>query len=399
MATAQQDLTKRYFTGTQRTRAPERTWQLAQRQFERCGISRVADVTGLDVLGIPTWVAVRPLAATLSVSQGKGATHTAAKVSASMEAIELWYAENLPHAGPAVTAPAAELALPYDFAGLQRAAGSLLTEHTPLPWLPAEVIGQAATSWVPRPCVAISSLAAPDWSPPLLRVSSNGLASGNCVEEAALHALFELVERDSTADLRERPVDRRRHIEPHSVTDPGCAELIDRIDRAGAWLELVDNTRDPHFPCYVAYLWSPEDPTVYSGSGCHTDPAVALSRAITEAAQSRLTVINGTRDDVRGGLYRGHRWDAAQPVTPPDTQGSWAQAVRRIEPAGRAAVDTELLHCAELVRARTGRPVLSVPLTAPGEELAVVRVIAPGLRFGVGDECPRPLRQLPEEGR
>jgi ribosomal protein S12 methylthiotransferase accessory factor len=393
MTSAPRQAVKRFFTGTHRTREPEETWRLATRLFDRCGISRVADVTGLDILGIPTWVAVRPLAATLSVSQGKGATHTAAKVSACMEAIELWYAENLPATGDApLTATAAELPLPYDFTGLQRAARSLLTEHTPLPWLRAEIIGERRTTWVPRPCVAISSLASPDWSPPLLRVSSNGLASGNCAEEAALHALLELVERDSTADLIHRPVDTRDYIAPDSVDDPGCAELIARIERAGAWLELVDTTRDPHFPCYVAYLWSPEDPSVYSGSGCHTDPAVALSRAITEAAQSRLTVINGTRDDVRGALYRSHRWDTGKPSTPADRVGSWEQALGRVEPVGCAALDEELSRCARLVGDRTGQPVMAVPLTAPDESLAVVRVIAPGLRFGAGDECPRPLQ-------
>jgi ribosomal protein S12 methylthiotransferase accessory factor len=392
MVTAQQEAVKRYFTGTHRTRAPEETWELATGLFDRCGISRVADVTGLDVLGIPTWVAVRPLASTLSVSQGKGATHTAAKVSACMEAIELWYAENLPAAGDPVTARAAELGLPYDFTGLQRAARSLVTDRTPLEWLPAGVVGEQRTTLVPRPCVGISSLASPAWSPPLLRVSSNGLASGNCVEEATLHALFELVERDATADLLDRPTGARDYIAPETVGDPGCAELIARITDAGAWLELVDNTRDPHFPCYVAYLWSPEDPSIYSGSGCHTDPAVALSRAITEAAQSRLTVINGTRDDVHGSLYRSHRWDAEQPDTPADRTGSWAHALERVERVECDSMDEELIQCARLVGGWTGQPVLAVPLTTVDEPLAVVRVVAPGLRFGAGDECPRPVQ-------
>ncbi|WP_329061001.1 YcaO-like family protein [Amycolatopsis sp. NBC_01480] len=392
MVTAQQEAVKRYFAGTHRTRAPEETWALATGLFDRCGISRVADVTGLDVLGIPTWVAVRPLASTLSVSQGKGATDTAAKVSACMEAIELWYAENLPAAGEPVTASAAELALPYDFTGLQRAARSLVTDRTPLEWLPAGFVGEPRTTLVPRPCVGISSLASPAWSPPLLRVSSNGLASGNCVEEATLHALFELVERDATADLIDRPTGVRDYIAPETVDDPGCAELIARIADAGAWLELVDNTRDPHFPCYVAYLWSPEDPSIYSGSGCHTDPAVALSRSITEAAQSRLTVINGTRDDVHGSLYRSHRWDAKQPETPADRTGSWTRALERVDRVECDSMDEELVRCARLAGARTGQPVLAVPLTTVDEPLAVVRVVAPGLRFGAGDECPRPVQ-------
>jgi ribosomal protein S12 methylthiotransferase accessory factor len=392
MATVLREETGRFVAGTHRTRPPADTWRLAQELFGRCGISRVADVTGLDILGIPTWVAVRPLASTLSVSQGKGATHTEAKVSASMEAIELWYAENTPTVdrGPRA-ASASSLALSYDFGGLQRAARSLLTADTPLPWVHADVIGEDRTTLVPEASVAISSLASPQWSPPLLRVSSNGLASGNCADEAALHALFELVERDSTADLGQRPVEVRDYIDPATVDDSVCAVLIERIRESGAWLELVDNTRDPHFPCYVSYVWSPEDPSIYSGSGCHSKPEVALSRAITEAAQSRLTVINGTRDDVRGSLYRSHRWDTTAPVTPAGRIRSWQEATDGIDRVAFGTPAEQLLFTADLVTRRTGQQVLRVPLSAPDEPLAVVRVIAPGLRFSAGDECPRPV--------
>jgi ribosomal protein S12 methylthiotransferase accessory factor len=384
---------KRYFAGTHRTRHPAETWQLAERLFARCGLTRVADVTGLDVLGIPVWVAVRPMARTLSVSQGKGATDVAAKVSASMEAIELWYAEELPATPPGpVGVPTSSLRLPYEVMSLQHAARSLLTADTPLDWVPARVAGEDRDTLVPRASVAISSLAAPVWSVPLLRVSSNGLASGNCPAEATLHGLFELIERDCTFDLGDRPVSTRTHIAPETVTDPGCRRLIERITSAGAWLELVDNTRDPAFPCFVAYLWSPEDPSIYSGSGCHTEPATALSRAVTEAAQSRLTVINGTRDDVRGTLYRSHRWDTQRPVTPPGGIRSWDQTLAALRTQRFDSVDEEYRWCLRQVSRQTGQPVLEVPLTTDDEPLSVVRVIAPGLRFGTGDECPRPVR-------
>jgi ribosomal protein S12 methylthiotransferase accessory factor len=387
---------KRYFAGTHRTRHPADTWRLAERLFTRCGLTRVADVTGLDVIGIPVWVAVRPMARTLSVSQGKGATDLAAKVSAAMEAIELWHAEELPATTPGpVGVAASSLRLPYDVMSLQRAARSLLTPDVPLDWVPARVVGEDRETLVPLACVAISSLAAPAWSVPLLRVSSNGLASGNCPAEAALHGLFELIERDCTYDLGDRPVSTRTHIDPETVTDPDCHRLIGQITSAGAWLELVDNTRDPAFPCFVAYLWSPEDPSIYSGSGCHTDPATALSRAVTEAAQSRLTVINGTLDDVRGSLYRSHRWDTHRPVTPPDRLRSWDQTLAALRVRRFGSVDEEYRWCSRQVRLRTGQPVLEVPLSPPDEPLSVVRVIAPGLRFGTGDECPRPVR--PEE--
>ncbi|MDW6058523.1 hypothetical protein SAZ11_11140 [Streptomyces sp. FXJ1.4098] len=84
---------KVHFDGTHRVRHPEETWTLINGLRDRFGITRVADVTGLDTLGVPVVMAVRPAAKTLTVSQGKGASLLLARVSAVMESVELWHAE------------------------------------------------------------------------------------------------------------------------------------------------------------------------------------------------------------------------------------------------------------------------------------------------------------------
>ena len=66
---------------------------MIQPRLARYGITRIADVTDLDVIGVPVYMGVRPLGTTLSVSQGKGMTHLSARVGAAMEAIEWWAAE------------------------------------------------------------------------------------------------------------------------------------------------------------------------------------------------------------------------------------------------------------------------------------------------------------------
>ncbi|MQS39922.1 hypothetical protein FFZ77_31390, partial [Streptomyces katsurahamanus] len=60
---------KVYVTGTHRARLPAETWDTIRPLLPRFGISRVADVTGLDVIGLPVAVAFRPLSRTLAVSQ------------------------------------------------------------------------------------------------------------------------------------------------------------------------------------------------------------------------------------------------------------------------------------------------------------------------------------------
>src|SRR4026208_580587 len=74
--------------------APE-TGARLRKHFRRRGITRLAEVTGLDRIGIPVCMAVRPNSKTLAVSQGKGLSDAAAQASAIMEAAEVATAERL----------------------------------------------------------------------------------------------------------------------------------------------------------------------------------------------------------------------------------------------------------------------------------------------------------------
>lgn len=61
--------------------------------YPRHGITRLADITGLDTLGVPVWSAIRPAARSYVVSAGKGLDPRHARVTAVMEAIETCCAE------------------------------------------------------------------------------------------------------------------------------------------------------------------------------------------------------------------------------------------------------------------------------------------------------------------
>ena len=59
------------------------------------GITRVANLTGLDRTGIPVVMVCRPNARSSAVFNGKGIDIAAAKASALMEAAETWHAEHV----------------------------------------------------------------------------------------------------------------------------------------------------------------------------------------------------------------------------------------------------------------------------------------------------------------
>ena len=63
---------KHYLKGTHRSRCPDETIAAFAPCMPRLGITRLANVTGLDIIGLPVFMAVRPNARGISVAQGKG---------------------------------------------------------------------------------------------------------------------------------------------------------------------------------------------------------------------------------------------------------------------------------------------------------------------------------------
>ncbi|MEV2264934.1 YcaO-like family protein [Streptomyces anulatus] len=360
--------------GTYRVRKPEDTWSIISPDLHEFGITRVADVTGLDNVGIPVAMAVRPLSQTLSVSQGKGRTLLLAKVSAAMEAIELWHAENIPSALSNFRATGAELDLPYAVTDLEADPGSVTGPWTPLHWVTGQALLSGRPVPLPRDTVSLAAKDPLTWRAAGLASTTNGLASGNNRAEATLHALYEVLERDAVARSQEGRA-RVDNIDPSTVDHGDCQTLITRLHTAGCYVELsrIASTGPVH--CFTTRVWSEDFPVMAFGSGAHTHEEVALSRALTEAAQSRLTAIAGSRDDmtrfydyVRLGLVD-------RPVPPADVQ-PWDSLPRPTTPT-LSDLENEVHRLAKYLDSQ-GRVPIVVDLSSR-DDFAVVKVVVPGL--------------------
>ncbi len=293
---------KRYLSGTHRVRGPQETWKAIQPALRRAGVTRVADVTGLDRLGIPVFQAVRPASRNLSVSQGKGLTADAARVSGAMEALELWHAERLDQRTTVRLSPREmRRSARIPLASLRWSAEALAWGErlaaTPLEWLAARSLLGRGDGYLPRAMMELDFTTPEPLAPRPFDLTSNGLASGNCSAEAELHALCELIERHGLA-LAERDGERATALREASVDSPSGRDLLRRVRAAGGKAALWDLTWEVGVPVILAELALPDLPHVWRGSGCHPSPDVALARALTEAAQSRLTYIAGARDDL-----------------------------------------------------------------------------------------------------
>jgi ribosomal protein S12 methylthiotransferase accessory factor len=367
---------KRSRSGTHRALLPTETISRVRPRLHAVGITRVADVTGLDSLGVPTFQAIRPMSKSLCVSQGKGLTRDLAWISAVMESIELWHAEQ---PAPQVRGAAmddVQALLTYDVYGLPRPRYSLLNSGSILDWVPGWDLTTGRETLVPWGIVNMNSEVREEWDPPMWSATSNGLASGNTLDEAILHGLCEVVEREVLSRVQ-----RDGHAPPQldlgSVTDRDAASLIERISRAGS-LMVHDCTAVMGVPCYRAWIWSREFPIRMAGSGCHLDPVVALCRALTEAAQARLTLISGTRDDLQPKVYEF--LDAVQSMDRPNTALSAPCSFSNVD-LSHPTFGEDIRWLTNHIAAEFRTTALFIDLSNADVNIPVVKVIVPNFKF------------------
>ena len=344
------------------------------------GISRLARQTGLDVIGIPCWAAVRPNARTLAVNMGKGADDDAAMASAIMEAVEYAIAE-APEA-PAIVTTAAQL---RDEGRAVFDIAPWLPPKEPLPadlelaWLEGADLFSGAPVYAPRDAVMIGgaeTLAA-------ISQSTNGLASGNTLEEATFHALCELIERDATTlwIFKSDGAAAATEIAAAAFADPLVDDLVAQVKRAGLRLTLFDQTTNIGLPVIFALLAPRDQPAtryfdLAAGCGCHPIAVRAAIRAITEAAQTRVSNIAGGRDDFDPAEYHQRLSASLQSLA------TLRADVPRDPPPG-LPLGTPLSTLFSHARAQLiGAGMISIaafPLGGASAGVAVVRLLAHGL--------------------
>jgi ribosomal protein S12 methylthiotransferase accessory factor len=370
--------------------------------LELVPITRVHDATALDWLGVPVWCAVTPLAVDLTVHAGKGDTHPAARISATMEAIERVCAEQLPQADERVQRAT--------FTHLSRQSPHVLDPGTfdlpfetsyapdrPIDWVQGYDLIAGREVWV-----ALDLVLSPAAEGVCIGAETNGLAAGNDLTEAVLHALYELIERDALAHDRfarlyadeAPPV---RILEPASLPPP-CAARVAELEQRGVGVRCQLLTHELGIPVVRATIrdmrfpGSEGRPVSFEGLGADLDPQWALNRAINEAAQSHTVLMIGARDTYEDGskldgmdtsAFLRRLLTPTEPAPFPATTDDLGDDLRdRLQRVLSRLQDCGLEHC------------IVVELTRPELGIPVVRVLAPGLSGPYGDTMRRPATRL-----
>ncbi|MEA3281007.1 MAG: YcaO-related McrA-glycine thioamidation protein [Euryarchaeota archaeon] len=295
---------KKYKKDTHRAVPPEETLSRIESKMAAAGITRVADITDLDRIGIPVFSSIRPTAddGAISVYNGKGATPEEAMASAMMEGIERYSAEV--HERELVKGRFSELSNDRNTLNSDELILPQSTDHDQsIQWTRGydlmndeEILVPASAVFHPLPLFRDHAL--------LFRTNTNGLASGNEIEEAIFHGISEVIERDawSLVEMSRKPAP--------VITSPDngmIGDLMNRFSDAEVSVQIRDMTSDIGIPTFAAVSDGTllKDPALLIiGMGTHTDAYVAMLRAITEVAQSRLTQIHGAREDTTVAEFR-----------------------------------------------------------------------------------------------
>lgn len=382
---------KLYFDGTHRSRSPEETYAAVEPLMAEIGVTEIVDVTPLDRVGIPVFTAVRPGAArgAARVHAGKGKEPIHARVSAMMEALERYCAEyrgdrmeyaTYEEIGPGRAVHPEDLFVPRK-----------LEQGEKLHWTPVWDILNDEEAYVPSNAVfhPYDSLG---MAVPLFRSDSNGLASGNVMEEAILHALFEVIERDALS-----LAEQRRDLGHRLTIGNDCAarEVLDRFEENGIeihlWL-LDGKTGIPTVAAAADDTVTRDPAMIVIGSGTHACPEIAALRALTEVAQSRGSYLQGGRTDPqREMVIRKAGYERLKRINRMWFADAEAVDIRDIPDVSTNRFDLDIERALQEISPYADRVCVCDLSRTP---VPVVRVVVPGFEVSYMD----PDRKRPAQG-
>jgi thioglycine synthase len=403
--------------GTSRIKPAHETLNNVMPISKKIGVTRLADITDMDVLRIPNYSAVVPGTEDyIWVYSGKGPTKRHAMASALMESIERYSSLPSGWLGRFVRSSYSELSKTHKVLHPDKIVEPMrFVYHTNMmmDWLPGHDLVSGEEIMVPASIALFRYTPPPPAINPFSYFHTNGLASGNVMEEAVCHALCEVIERDamSLADLRASaipfhilrtivhslnaaafsvsPILGDRFVDDPSIfPDVDIEEinfepvksLVEKFRQAGISLMVKDITSDIGIPTFNASSveWISHDyGYLAEGHGTHPDARIALLRAITEVSQTRAANIQGARDDLRKIKYNDENTDDRR---------AW-QFLRSTKKIKFSEVPTffneDILDDINLILYRLKNvglnQVIIVDLTNQDIGIPVVRAIVPGL--------------------
>jgi ribosomal protein S12 methylthiotransferase accessory factor YcaO len=150
-------------------------------------------------------------------------------------------------------------------------------ENQPLYWISAERVDERGSHPIYVPSQLVFLFSNLDEVSLTSGLPSTGLAAGNTLEEAKVHALLEVIERDAE---RVMPyVDDKCF--SLACDWPPVKDILKGCIKEGVHVQFLDITSELGIPCYKAFIQGP-DGQILKGSAAHLDGKRAAVSALTE---------------------------------------------------------------------------------------------------------------------
>jgi bacteriocin biosynthesis cyclodehydratase domain-containing protein len=316
---------------------------------------------------------------------GKGRTRVQARASALAEAIEryasLWQGDEPTRRGPMAELDGQAIAPPVllnfsarqyrerDPAGDPRHSAPLpFTEETAIDWTPCWSLSRGARRFLPTSyCFNQKAQSEAERVCPF---DPNGHAAGNCLEEAVLQGLLELVERDAIGIWWYGRL-ARAEIDQDDLEDDFVAQMVAHYRSLGWAVWALDLTTDLGIPVIAAVAEHAASGRFAAGFGCHLDPHIALHRAITEAHQIFEP------DPDRPALWTRADLEDSAYVRP--SRDRPRRSLRELPRQAEDDLERAIHSCVERLGSH-GLETIVLDYSRPDLPLRTVKVVVPGLR-------------------
>lgn len=380
----------KFFDGTQRIMSPLETIENNEEKLNTAGITRVTEITHLDRIKIPVFSAIRPTSeeGSVSVYSGKGIGVSQAKASAMMEGFERYSAERkendevilatideISNEGDYIHPE--ELILPNNF---KKDSLDLMTFE----WSVAYDLIDDKKYYIPSNAI-YHPYVPQNIAQALFKGNTNGLASGNSLNEAILHGIFEVVERDAWS-IFELTKKNCVQIETESIESKNIKEILSKFKDANINIKLMNLTADINIPTIAASSDDVllKDPGLLTlGVGTHLNPEIAVLRSLTEVAQSRATQIQGSREDtVRADFMRKAGYERMKRINSHYFKDEDKKIkLSEIQNNSSNSIKENIKNSVSELEKVGVEHVLYSDLTRPELDIPVVRIIIPSLEL------------------
>jgi len=401
---------------------------------KKIGVTRISDITYLDRLYIPNYSTVLPgTEDSIWVYGGKGPTKMHARASALMESIERYCSLPSNYSKSFIQGTYLQLSKIYNKVlhpdeVVEPVEPAYNDKDSIIDYVKGFDLLNNSEVLVPAELGLYKFSASPPSVCAFPYSHTNGLASGNVLEEAICHALCEVIERDaaSIADLcassipysilkkkinllneenkvgnLPTQIHEDKFVDDSSIfPEVDISEiakefepikfLVKKFSDVGISLLIKDITqKDIGIPTFVASSVEciSSDYGIYAkGYGAHLDARIALIRAITELSQTRAANIQGARDDFKKIQYKENdeiykrKWQF-MPASSSQIRKNNKKTILFSEI--KTYLNKDILDDIKLIlnllkKAGLKRAII-VDLTNPNVGIPVVRAIVPGL--------------------